>query len=76
MKRLYPFNEWFTTPEPTNDGKRRFILTRGQHYTCSQSSMVMQLRVAATHCGVRISITDMENSLSVVVAPKLVKVTA
>lgn len=72
-RKLYDWKEWFgATPDP--DGRTRFVLRRGEHYVCSQTSMVQQLRVAATHCGVRVAVVDLDDRLSVVVAPKLDKV--
>ena len=73
MNKLYDFSKWFTRPAD-GDGRRRFVLVRGEHYHCSQSSMMQQLRVAASHCGVRVAVVDLEDRLGVVVAPKLVKV--
>lgn len=69
MRKLYDFNGWFKLPADP-DGHVRFTLVRGQHYKCSQSSMVQQLRIAATHCGVKIRVSDADNELNVTVLPK------
>lgn len=71
MRKLYNWQEWFDQT-PGVDGKVRFVLNRGEHYNCSQSTMSQQLRIAATHCGVRVSVMDLENQLSVVVMPRTV----
>ncbi len=73
MKKRYDWSQWFRGV-PGADGKVRFVLVRGRHYDCSQSSMVSQLRVAATHCGVRVAVVDLEDRLSVVVVPKVAEV--
>lgn len=71
MKKRYQFDEWFNG-EPDPDGKVRFVLRRGKDYDCSQSSMVGQLRIAATHCGKRVKVQDLDDRLCVVVLPRRV----
>lgn len=65
MKRLYDWKKWLDAP-PGDDGKVRFVLVRGEHYHCSQSSIIQQLRVAATHCSYRVCAVDMDDRVSVV----------
>ena len=69
MRKLYDFVGWFNLPADADD-RVRFTLLKGEHYKCSQSSMVQQLRIAATHCGVRIRVADGNNELNVTVLPK------
>lgn len=64
MVKRYFWQEWFGRA-PDADGKVRFVLVRGQHYDCSQSSIIMQLRIAATHCGYRVCATDMDDRIGV-----------
>ncbi len=64
MKKKYDFKKWFEI-KPGEDGKTRFIIRRGIHYDCSQSSMIQQLRVAASAHSVRLSIVDMDNYIVV-----------
>lgn len=68
-KRLYDFRSWFGKPAD-DDGRVRFVLSRWVHYECSQSAMVQQLRIAATHCGVRLSAVDLDDRVSVCVTQK------
>ena len=66
MKKIYPFDTWFYSP-PGADGRVRILLKADEHYTCSQSSMVQQLRTAAAQRGLRITITDLRDSIHVTV---------
>jgi hypothetical protein len=64
VKRQYYWREWFGQ-EPGADGKVRFVLVRGEHYACSQSAIIAQLRVAAAHCGFSVRAVDMDDRVCV-----------
>lgn len=70
MEKKYYWHEWFELA-PGEDGKVRFMLVRGEHYTCSQASVISQLRVAASHCGYRVSATDLADRVSVVAVKRV-----
>ena len=65
MRRKYDFAAWFAAT-PDADGRTRFTLLRGEHYDCSQESISQQVRIAASHCGLRVSVVDMDDRVSVV----------
>lgn len=73
MNKRYFWREWFGLT-PGEDGKVRFVLVRGQHYDCSQDSIISQLRTAATHCGYRVSATDLVDRVGVVAVKRGVAV--
>jgi hypothetical protein len=49
-KRRYDWDDWLS--------KRKFTLRRGVHYDCTQSSIVQQVRNAATARGVAVRPSD------------------
>lgn len=55
----YQWDNWFP--------RRRFTLRRGTDYSCTQSSMSQQVRNAAAARGLRVSVVDGEDELTVVV---------
>ena len=66
MKRRYDWSKLF--------GAGRFRLRRGRDYDCSQSSMVAQVRSAASVMGITpdrsIEITDREDAVEVIVSAR------
>lgn len=53
--KRYKWDDWFAL--------RKFILRRGEQYSCSQSSMAQQIRNAASNRNLRVKITDQEHQL-------------
>ena len=62
---IYKWKDWFK--------RRRFILQRARDYSCSQSVMIQQIRNEASNRGLRVSITDTYQEITVSVSPKLKK---
>lgn len=48
--RKYHWEEWFA--------QKRVVLTRGEHYQCSQSSMAQIIRNSASAHGLRVTLED------------------
>lgn len=57
MKRKYPWERWFSLS--------RFVLLRGVHYLCSQSTMAQTVRNNASTRGLRVRITDTSTEIIV-----------
>jgi len=57
--KAYDWDDWFS--------KRRFVLRRGEHYVCSQSSMSQQIRNAAHVRSLRIVLLDQDDQFVVIV---------
>jgi hypothetical protein len=55
----YPWDRWFS--------KSKLRLVRGKHFYCQPHSMGVQLRVAAMHRGVAVSIRIQEDVLLVTI---------
>lgn len=56
---LYDWPTWFS--------QRRFVLRRGEDYSCTQSSMEGQIRNAATRYGVKVRVEDQGEQITVTV---------
>jgi hypothetical protein len=75
MRQQYPWNEWLIggpTGSPgiamtDEDGRRRIVLVRGEHYECSQSSMCQQIRSAARNLGLKVNVQDLDDRIMVVI---------
>jgi hypothetical protein len=62
-KKQYNWEKWF--------GQKKFVLKKGVHYTCSQTSMRTQIGTAA--CAYQVSIkvkVDSEGTFTVLVTQK------
>jgi uncharacterized protein YheU (UPF0270 family) len=57
--KIYDWDGWFL--------RRRFVLRRGTHYDCQQSSISQQIRNAAHRRGLRINLVESEDRFTVVV---------
>lgn len=60
--KLYDWGDWFA--------HRRFTLHKGMDYDCSQSSISQQVRNAASERGLRVSVIEGEDSVTVVVVER------
>lgn len=56
-KRKYKWREWFD--------QREFILTQGEHYHCSQSTMAQVVRNNASKRGLRVRVMDTGQQIEV-----------
>lgn len=64
MRKAYDWDQWFGRPAD-EDGKVRFVLVKGEHYRCSQSSMCQQVRTAAKDRGLLVNVQDLDDRIAV-----------
>ena len=62
-RRKYQWEEWF--------GRKTTEIRRGEHYHCSQSTMAGTIRCNASRRGVRVSLLDNGDSITIEVTSEI-----